>query len=97
MKASSTRSDVKILTLLSLLFLLPLFSLSQQVPTAQQKQVAKQWLINHDLTEHIISGETEIDNGKNIIATAFNLLPEGFVIITADKSIRPVISYSLQG
>ena len=97
MKASSTLSDVKILTLVSLLFILPLFAVSQQVSNAQQKQVAKQWLINHNLTEHIISGETEIDNGKNTIATAFNLLPEGFVVITADKSLRPVISYSLMG
>ena len=97
MKASYTLSNVKTLTLLSLLFIIPLFTVSQQISPDQQKQVAKQWLINHEFTEYNISSHTEISNGESTIATAFNLLPEGFVIITTDKSIRPVISFSLQG
>ena len=84
-------------TLILLFFFVTMNSVrSQQVDMNTAEKAATNFLESKSTGFEIEEIETIIDNG-NILAFVFNLLPEGFVIVPADKSLRPVYAYSFSG
>ncbi|RLD54369.1 MAG: hypothetical protein DRJ01_18100, partial [Bacteroidetes bacterium] len=68
-----------------------LFASFQKFDTAQKIAIN---FLNHKMQNLTVSDKYEIVTSKQTIAYVFNLEPNGFVIVSANNEIYPIIAYS---
>lgn len=101
-RPASEKSIIQMKRLLSATFLLFIFFVtinnvrSQVVEENVAEKVAISFLESGS-TGFEIEGRETIENNETILAFVFTLMPRGFVIVSADRSLRPVYAYSFSG
>ncbi len=90
------RFIIKQLITLSFLVCIPMSNIyAQFVDVETSKVAAKAWLKNSSKSGFTISGDAiTMKSNDNVIAYRYKLEPVGFVVVTADRSLTPILTYS---
>jgi len=79
------------------------FSFASPVDKKRAEKAAQGWLKQNKepmgqlMSEVVVSDETLVDDAGQILCYIINLNPEGFLVISADNEIEPVIAFSSTG
>lgn len=98
------RKSPRILFLLLFLLAIGNYSVAQKVSSTQVKEYAINFIqsVSPDKTvsysPEIIPFQSSMQNGKETVYTyVVNFEPDGWILMSADKRIEPVLAYSLEG
>ncbi|MBN2892695.1 MAG: thiol protease/hemagglutinin PrtT [Bacteroidales bacterium] len=71
------------------------FAISSPITTNQAKKIAENKLIYLENKTHQIYFVQEVNDAKTIFYYVVNLKPQGFIIVSGDDELYPILAYSL--
>lgn len=83
--------------LVFVLFFLSIVSLiwAQSIPEPQARSIAQAWLNRLGSVAHI-QGYTDLyQENKDSLARVYHIHPQGFIVVTTDRKLPPIVAYSL--
>ncbi len=81
------------ITFISFIFLFTI-TLGQTVNKKEIEQIANNWVIENNKKEYSIDNIEEVIENKQKVLYLVNYKPKGFLLLSADKQIKPIIAYS---
>ena len=87
----------KIAVIFTLVFVFILFGgFSRTIPSSDAKNVASKFVGQYQKSGYHIADFFELKNETSVLAYVFNLMPQGYVVVSSSTDLSPIPAYSFE-